>query len=190
MQLTLYFDYTCEDSFQVHQWLESIQASEPSLSTYWATFSLKELNRQPGALPAFDDPDQARELSLFALALAQAARFGDFSQYHQRAFELFHGRQTPNEEALLHIARGAGVNVEAFREDYPRWLEEAAREHRNGAAKWKIRGTPTLVFDNRSAVMLRLAEARLSEDHAWQIWRHVSSLAMDDPELLTFRRAG
>ena len=188
MRLTIYYDYVCEDSHQVFRWLEKVTSQRPEMHLTWATFSLKELNRAPEE-PSCFAADAPPSSSITALALAHAARQADFSLYHQLVFSALHeqGAQL-SEEALFEWARQAGVDIDAFRAERPRWLQEVAHDHEYGRRHWGVRATPTLVVNARAVAMLKLAETPQPETRAVELLDRLGLMLIDFPELLTVKR--
>lgn len=185
MQVNCYYDYTCPYSYRAFVWLEAVRAAGPHLEVFWRTFSLKELNREPGSPSAFADAENA-SVSVLALALAQAAREVDFDRYHRAVFSAMHaeGRRLGQDD-LLRFAAEAGVDGEGL--DWSRWLGALATEHREGAARFGVFGTPTLVLDGEAVVFLKLAEPPATGE-AIPLWQSLCTLARCHPELLEIKR--
>lgn len=190
MQLSIYYDYACEDSHTVFRWLEKVTPQRPELHLTWATFSLNELNRAPEA-PSCFEADAPPAVSITALALAHAARQADFSLYHQLVFSALHEQGVKlNEEALFDWARQAGVDIDAFRAERPRWLQEVAHDHEYGRRRWGVKATPTLVVNTRAVAMLKLAEPPQNEARAMELLDRLGLLLIDFPEIMTVKRPG
>ena len=75
--LTVYFDYTCQYSYRAMHWLDRAREARPELTVHWATFSLKEVNREEDE-PSWVTADSPPSIGVFAQALAHAAREADF----------------------------------------------------------------------------------------------------------------
>jgi hypothetical protein len=188
MLLTCHVDYTCPYSFRAFRWLTRLQ-DPAGVEVRWATFSLKEANRDPGSPSPFDDR-QISSLSVLALALAHAARHADAGRYHGLVFEAMHGdgpRLT--EPALLDLASEAGVDVEQFNQQRGHWLEAVAGEHHAATRRFDVFGTPTLVIDDRTAVFLKLAQTPPPEQDT-ELWTSLYTLACCQPELIEIKRTG
>jgi hypothetical protein len=186
MLVTCYIDYTCPYSFRAFQWLTRLRDAA-GVQPRWATFSLKEANRDPGTPSPFDDP-QISSLSVLALALAHAARDTEASRYHGLVFEAMHGGGPRlSEPALLELAGEAGVDVERFAGQRGRWLDAVAAEHHDAVRRFAVFGTPTLVIDDRTAVFLKLAQAPPPEQDA-ELWSSVYTLACCQPDLVEIKR--
>ena len=144
MLVTCWYDYTCRYSYRALLWLERVARADADLDVHWATFSLREANREADARSVFEDPEISSH-SVLALALAHAAREADFDAYHRGVFEAMHGdggRVGP--KGLLRIAERAGVDIAAFDRQRPRWLRAVAHEHADGVSRHGLFGTPTL----------------------------------------------
>ena len=141
-----YVDYTCGHSYRAWSWLRGVDAE-----IEWRTFSLKEVNRDPGSPRAFE---LRESVSVLALALAHAAREHDFRRYHTAAFEAFHASRVSRED-LLAAAAGAGVDTAAI--DEADLFAGVAREHDEARERWGIFGTPTVISDD-SVAFLRFEE--------------------------------
>lgn len=187
MLVSCFIDYTCQYSFRAFRWLTRLQ-HPAGLDVRWATFSLKEANRDAGTPSPFDDP-QISSLSVLALALGHAARGTGSSRYHELVFEAMHAdRRRLHEAALLELAGEAGVDVEQFNQQRGRWLEAVAAEHRAGAREFDVFGTPTLVVGDHAAVFLKLSEIPAPEQDA-ELWRSLHNLACCHPELIEIKRS-
>jgi len=183
--LTVYFDFTCGYSYRAMHWLDLV----PDLTVEWRTFSLKEVNREPGEswLEATSPPS----ISVFAQALAHAARAGDYDRYHHAVFEAMHGEHRRlSEEEFLQIAADAGADVDAFNRDRGAWVGRVGAEHYDAVERLGAYGTPTVVLDG-AAAYLRLAEVPPSEADARTIVDGLRGLASSTANLVeVFRPEG
>ncbi|MGH2794247.1 MAG: DsbA family protein [Actinomycetota bacterium] len=176
--LTVYFDFTCGYSYRAMHWLDLI----PDLTVEWRTFSLKEVNREPDEswLEASSPPS----VSVFAQALAHAARAGDYNRYHHAVFEAMQGEHRRlSEEEFLEIAVEAGADVEAFNKDRGAWVARVGAEHYDAVERLGAYGTPTVVLDG-AAAYLRLAEFPHSEEEARTILEGLRGLASSTANLV------
>jgi 2-hydroxychromene-2-carboxylate isomerase len=185
MQVTCYYDYTCPYSWKAYVWLDRLQGAGADLVVDWRTFSVKEANRDQTRPSAFEG-EGAHSVSVLALALAHAAREADFSCYHRGVFEAMHAdsrRVQPTD--LVEIAVTAGVDV--GRLDRVHWLRALAAEHREGAERFGVFGTPTLVLDGEAVVFLKLAQPPEPGEES-RLWESLCTLARCHPELLEIKR--
>jgi predicted DsbA family dithiol-disulfide isomerase len=188
MHVTVYFDYTCPHSYRALRWLVRVLRAAGGFSLNWATFSLTEATRDRDQPSPFDDPGIS-SFSVLALALSHAAREADFGRFHFQVFEAIHGHNLKvREDELLQIASAAGIDVEAFNSNRSQWLNEVIREHREGALKWGVRGTPTLVIDEGTGVWVKLAEEPESKEQAVDLWRAIGTLSQSRPDLIEIKR--
>jgi 2-hydroxychromene-2-carboxylate isomerase len=186
MNVTCFIDFTCPYSFRAFQWLNRLPDTSGA-RIRWATFSLKEANRDPGTPSPFDDP-QISSLSVLALVLAQAARQAGATGYHETVFQAMHGSETRLDEArLLRLAAEAGVDVDRFNRDREHWLAAVAGEHRTAVEQLGVFGTPTLVLDDHAATFLKLS-ATPAPEQAGELWRSLYMLACCHPELIEIKR--
>lgn len=187
MRLTVFYDYTCGYSFRVWRWLDGVRGRRDDLEVRWATFSLKEANREEGAPSLFED-DEISSISVLALALGHAARERDFEGYHRSVFEAMHGEGARLERGdLLRVAAATGVDVAAFERERPRWLRAVAGEHAGARDGWGVFGTPTLVLGDGSAVFLKFAEQPEPED-AERLLDALWTISVSHPELVEIKR--
>jgi hypothetical protein len=183
--LTVYFDFTCGYSYRAMHWLDLV----PDLRVEWRTFSLKEVNRDPEEswLEATSPPS----VSVFAQALAHAARAGDYDRYHHAVFEAMHGEHRRlSEEEFLQIAADAGADVDAFNRERGAWVARVRAEHYDAVERLGAYGTPTVVLED-AAAYVRLAEVPASEVEARTIVDGLRGLASSTANLVeVFRPEG
>ncbi len=196
MQLTCCFDYVCPDSWRIDRLLRAAVDANPDLSVDYQPFSLSELNK-PDGVDSVLVGDGGGHFSVLALALDLAARQRRYKIYHERLFDSLHSdADIPEEERrlsetqLLELARSAGVDVEAFNRERPRWIAMLRDAHHNARLRWGVRATPTLVFNDRAAVAVTLNEhAEIPHaPRADAIIRHLHATLFDFPELKILRR--
>jgi predicted DsbA family dithiol-disulfide isomerase len=187
--ITVYYDYTCRYSYRALHWLDLAREARPELEVRWATFSLKEVNRDPEEQPwvmATSPPS----VSVFALALAHAAREGDFDRYHRTVFEAMHGEERKiGDEELLRFAGDAGVDPEIAASDRGRWVGSVGGEHRDAVARLGVYGTPTIIQGD-SGTYLRLHEVPSSPDAAIGLLDALAGLAASTADLVELFRSG
>jgi protein-disulfide isomerase-like protein with CxxC motif len=170
--LAVYYDYTCTYSYRAMHWLDRV----PGVSVDWKTFSLKEVNRKADE-PSFVEADSPHSRSIFALALAHAAREADFDRYHRAVFEAMHAEERRlTDSDLLGMAASAGVDVEAFEASRGSWVARVGAEHRDAVARWGAYGTPTLILDG-AAGYVQLAEVPGREEAALDLLGALNGIA-------------
>jgi DSBA-like thioredoxin domain len=170
--LAVYYDYTCRYSYRALHWLDRVAAARPELSIAWRTFSLKEVNRhedEPSWLIARARPS----VSVLALALAHAARAGDFDRYHHAVFEAMHREERKlDDDDLMAIAKDCGV--QSF--DRGHWTASVGAEHKEAVALHGVYGTPTLLFDGTGAYV-RLTGFPESDEEAVELLDSLAGVA-------------
>ena len=188
--LTIYYDYTCQYSYRAMHWMDLLRTARPALQIGWATFSLKEVNREPDD-SSFVTASSPPSVSVLAQALAHAARAADFDTYHRGVFEAMQGEGRHLDEAdLLSFAKDAGVDVSAFEAERGRWVASVGAEHREAAARWGVYGTPTLILDG-AAAFVRLREVPGSEGEAITLLDSLGGIAGSSADLAEiFRPSG
>lgn len=190
--IIIYYDYTCPYSYRAACWLRRLEEAGRELEVEWKTFSLKEVNRSGGE-PSVFDRQRAESVSVLALELAKAAQAagpGVFERYHYRVFEAMHddGRKLKASD-LLTIARDAGLDTGRFEVERREgvWLHRVAKDHREGAERWKVFGTPTLVLDGEAAVYLKFTQVPASPSDAAELFDALLCLARCHPELVEIK---
>ena len=188
--LTIYYDYTCQYSYRAMHWMDHVRAARPTLDIRWATFSLKEVNRSEDE-PSFVTAASPPSISVYALALAHAARSADFEEYHRTVFEQMQGEgRHLDDDALAAIAERAGVDREAVESDRARWVAEVGAEHKEAVARWGVYGTPTLILDG-AAAFVRLKEVPGREKEAVALLDSLGGVATSAADLAEiFRPSG
>jgi len=188
--VTVFYDYTCQYSYRALHWLDRVREVRPSLEVHWATFSLKEVNRSDDE-PSWVTADAPPSVSVFAQALAHAARDADFDRYHRVVFDAMQGEHRKlGEEELLAFAASAGVDVERFVAERGRWIAAVGGEHREAVARWGVYGTPTVLLPG-GAVYLRLQEQPGSPKEGAALLDSLEEIGRSEADLVEiFRPAG
>jgi len=188
--LTVYFDYTCQYSYRAMHWLDRAREVRPELTVHWATFSLKEVNREEEE-PSWVTAESPPSIGAFAQALAHAARDADFERYHRGVFDAMQGEhQKLGEEELLGFATAAGVDAERFLAERGRWTASVGAEHREAVARFGAYGTPTVILDG-AAAYLRLPEEPPTPEDAIALLDSLAGLADSPADLVEiFRPSG
>lgn len=190
--ITIYYDYTCPYSYRALKWLERVRHASRELVAQWNVFALKEVNR-PASAPSVFEETAPESISLLALQLAKAAQAAGaevFERYHTAVFESMQGPgKKLTAQDLQQIARDAGLDIAAFQSGQQAgvWLQQVAHDHREGVARWKVFGTPTLVFDGQVAVYLKFTEIPPSPAQAVDVFDALHCLAQCHPELVEIK---
>ena len=188
MNVTCFYDFTCGYSNRAWIWFERLRAGSLELEVDWRPFVLKEVKRQdhePSALagPTIDS------VAVLALAIAEALR-GEpgLESYRAEAFNAMHaGDERPARDDVVEIAAHAGLDIEAFWRDETLWLGSVRDSHEGAVLARGVFGTPTLVFDDDSAVFLKLTELPPAAKDRSR-WDAVTTFATRLPEIAELQR--
>lgn len=190
--ITAYFDYTCPYSYRALRWLDRVRETGRGLSVTWRTFSLKEVNR-PAESASFLSDTPVESVSIVALMLAKAAQAAGmdvFENYHEVVFEAMQGEHRRLDRAdLLRVAHEAGVDIDRFDSAgvQQKWLAAVRADHREGLERWKVFGTPTLVFQDEMAAYLKFTAVPRSSEQAADLLGALLCLARCHPELVEIK---
>ena len=190
--ITIYYDYTCPYSYRALKWLQRVRQAGREPAVRWNTFALKEVNRPAGA-PSVFEQTAPESISLLALQLAKAAQAAGaevFERYHAAVFDTMQGLgKKLTAQDLQQIARDAGLDIAAFQAGQQAgiWIQQVARDHEEAVARWKVFGTPTLVFDDQVAVYLKFTEVPPSPTKAAEVLDALLCLARCHPELVEIK---
>ena len=187
MKLSCFYDFTCEYSYRAWTWFERMRTAGSELEIDWHPFVLKEVNRgqEPSVLagPTIDS------VAVLALAIAEALR-GEMgaTSYHAETFHAMHaGDMRPLRDDVLEIAARAGLDTQTFWRDETLWLGSVRASHEGAVSSRGVFGTPTLVFDDDSAVFLKLAELPPAAKDRSR-WDAVTTFATKLPEIAELTR--
>lgn len=191
-RISVYYDYTCPYSYRALRWLQHLRQAGRDVDVVWKTFSLKEVNRGAGE-PSLFDHQPVESVSLLALELAKAAQAAGhpvFERYHHAAYDAMQGqgrKLTPDD--LLRLAREAGLDTAQFGVERERgaWLQAVSRDHREGVERWKVFGTPTLIFQDEVAAYLKFTAVPPSPPEAVALFDALLCLARCHPELVEIK---
>ena len=185
--ITVYYDYTCRYSYRALHWLDLAREARPELEIHWATFSLKEVNRDPDE-PPWVTADSEPSVSVFALALGHAAREADFERFHRAVFEAMHGEERKiGDEELLKFAADSGIDAERAAAERGRWVASVGGEHRDAVARLGVYGTPTIIQGD-SGTYLRLHEVPASPGAAIGLLDSLAGVAASTADLVELFR--
>lgn len=186
MRITCYFDYTCSYSYRAWLWFERLGTTE-ELEVNWSSFVLKEINRQEGEISALVGPT-IESVAALALALGEALRGHDgWERYHAATFRAMHsGEERPGADDIIRLAAEAGLDVDEFRNDQARWLAAVRASHVDGVERLGVFGTPTVVFDNDTAIYLKLQGLPTGDDH--KLWDSLTAIGRSFPAVVELKR--
>lgn len=160
-----YIDLECAHSYRVWRWLTVMPEVRSTIQV--RPFSL-ETHKAEGRGP-WDRTRQSSGLEL--LALAELAREGGVAAHHafvDAAFAAVHdeGADATVLETWLELGTSAGLNMDAFTADTERWRAEVGLWHEEARDELGVMGVPTLVFDDRHALFVRLDSDVVDHDAA------------------------
>lgn len=166
MKIDIFFDYTCRHSFALDRLLSSGLPND--LEIKWRTCSLKELRNPADDASVLLDPEAS--FSVLALALSHAVDAENFDGYHHSVFERLQDdqRRSSNED-LFELAEAAGVTRKAFSDQRASLVERLVEDQQQATGRWKAHGTPTIVFDETTAVYFRFLLEDLPKAGGWEL---------------------
>lgn len=190
MEMDIYFSYACRDSYLVYAWLNDVKRSGLSLQVNWLPFAIQ----MDDPLEYWKQPWETAGSELRGFIAAEAARRQGaefFSRFHDALEHAVHERllELGDEDTLTSAAQESGVNLKAFRMDWhdPQLTWDVQRKHLEGSEKWKVFGTPTLIFPNQRSFHLELNQLPAKID-ARDTFQAFESLAVTFPYIGQFRQ--
>ena len=169
-------------------WFERLRSGGVELEVDWRPFVLKEVNREDKEASVLAGPT-LDSVSVLALAIAEALRGETGGEsYRAEIFNAMHaGDERPLRDDVVEIAARAGLDMELFWRDEALWLGSVRASHEGAVSARGVFGTPTLVFDDDSAVFLRLTELPPATEDRSQ-WDAVTTFATTLPEIAELKR--
>ncbi len=134
-----------------------------------------------------------QSVSILALMLAKAAQAHAtevFEKYQEATFDAMHTQHRMlGREDLVGLARAAGLDVDRFETETAQrtWLAAVRTDHREGIERWKVFGTPTLVFQDQAAAYLKFADVPPSPEESAEVLDALLCLARCHPELVEIK---
>jgi hypothetical protein len=185
----VYMDFQSAASYRIWRWLEACGMRE---STDIRPYSLDTDDGVPTNPWDRTTPSLGVEL----LALAEFAREAGPAQHRafiECAFALLHGRDDTVEdpssaEAMLLLGTSAGLDLDRWAEDSDRWRAEVGLHHCEGEDELGVRGVPSLVFDDETALLVQLDEDVTDPAAARRLLSVLTDLA-DQPVAVVRRTA-
>jgi predicted DsbA family dithiol-disulfide isomerase len=153
------------------------------LEIRWRSFALEQVNSKEGEdWKAWQQNADYVSRGLWALRGGIAARKqGEpaHAAYMQTILELKHvdREDIRSRESIVDAAKNAGLYIERFKVDIddPEALAEIGRDHEEAAAQG-VFGTPTLVFEDGSAVFVKTFTP--PEDESMSAFNHLMGVSM------------
>ncbi|MEY3989521.1 MAG: hypothetical protein RI985_602 [Chloroflexota bacterium] len=180
MQLTVFFDFLCPYAWRASRWLDLVVAQRPSVSITWRYFSLEQVNAPADAnWYVWDQPDDYTGLregwssyrGLHAFWAAEAVRRqgeAQFNQFRSALYDARHERKVDvaSRDAVAEVAATCGIDMAQYQRDVRdrSLLEVLKRDHEYAKATYDCFGVPTLCFDDKNAVYVKLSEIVTAEN--------------------------
>jgi predicted DsbA family dithiol-disulfide isomerase len=177
-------------------WLESIKEDVgKGLSIKWKAFSLEQQNNQKGPdFKIWEHPDYP-SLGLPALVAAKAAENqgeGAFIKFHLAVFEARHGlgKNIRKPEVLKEIAGEVNLDPGPFEKDCedPKTREAVGKDHMEARKKYNIFGVPTLIFDDKKPVYIKIEAVPQSKKERISLFESIYKMAVIQPYLIEVKR--
>ncbi len=156
----------------------------PKLTINWRYFSLEQVNSQQGQQwKIWEQPEEYASRGLPAFRAAEAARRqgkAAFNRFHFALLGVKHreSRDIADRNTLIEVAESVGLEMTRFQKDLTdrRLLTRLAENHTFAVERLGVFGTPTLVFNRKQAIFLKMAAPPPSED-CLRIFTELSHLA-------------
>lgn len=182
MELTaVYLDFQDPAACRAWRWLSLLPDVRARVEV--RPFSL-DTQRGEGTGP-WDRTRQSSGLELLALGeLAREAGQPTHHAFIDAAFAAIHddGADATVLETWLALGTSAGLDMDAFTADAERWRAEVGLWHQEARDELGVQGVPTLVFEDRSALFVRL-EANVADGRAaTDLLRDLADLARQPVE--------
>jgi DSBA-like thioredoxin domain len=187
MEVACYFDFTCGYSHRAWLWFDRLRAGGVDLVVSWRGFVLKEVNRGENEPSLLSGPT-IESVAVLALALAHALPDEtSIARFRTRVFDAMHGRdERATRDDVVSIATAAGLDSDSFWGNETLWLGKVREEHMTAVQRWGVFGTPTLVFDDRECIYLKLTALPTKSDLA--LWNSMATIARSFPEVAELKR--
>ncbi|MBI2861428.1 MAG: DsbA family protein [Chloroflexi bacterium] len=165
------------------------------LSVGWRYFSLEQVNAKDPEFKVWEAPPEYKSRGLLAFRAAEAAR-----RQGERAFQRLHDelletrfvrkQRLHERETIIDAAQRAGLDLERFQRDLedPTNLRRLAEDHTEAVERYRIFGTPTLVFANGQAAYLKLEDVPASTEEAARDFELLHELIAERPYIWEVKR--
>jgi predicted DsbA family dithiol-disulfide isomerase len=173
IRLEVWVDYSCPYAYRAAVWLSWVKRIYgDKLTLEWHSFPLEQVNSIQGAeWKLWEQPDDYRSRGLWAFRAAEAAKAQGpeaFERFHMALFQARHEerRDISDRAVLADLAREAGLDANRFQQDLAdrSLMARIGEDYEQGVQQHGIWGTPTLVFNGRSAAYLKLQSAPPADD--------------------------
>jgi len=184
IEASVSFDYGCPFSYMAHKWIDAAGARLD-----FRPFSLAEVHRTPGDLPAWQVPVDRLDPVVLSMAGHELVREsgGGLDDYRRQMFAFWHEESHRTFDGLIAILvthTGEAPTLPAI----SRGLNAVKRSHQSAAAQG-VFGTPTIKVDEHPGMYLKLDDLPESETAARDLWQHLTAMTHGYPALLELKRA-
>jgi hypothetical protein len=184
VEASVSFDYGCPFSYMANKWLDAAGARVD-----FRPFSLAEVHRTPGDLPAWQVPVDRLDPVVLSMAGHELVREsgGDLDDYRRQMFAFWHEESHRTFDGLVAIMSthtGEAPTLQAV----SRGLAAVKKSHQSAAAQG-VFGTPTIKFDAQPGMYLKLDDLPADDASARNLWQHLTAMAHGYPALLELKRA-
>jgi predicted DsbA family dithiol-disulfide isomerase len=204
IEVTVHIDFLCPFAYRASQWFDILKEQRPdALAITWKYFSLEQINtpadldwrvwEQPADYPGRPGSNpNYRALHAFWAAEA-ARRQGDaaFNAFRTALFNARHREKLDfsDRAAIAAVAAGIDLDMDRFAADVQdrALLEALRRDHEGARAQYDTFGVPTICFDERNAIYLKLGEVPPAEE-AWPFFEQLRADIVGRPWLVEIKR--
>jgi len=203
MQLTVFFDFLCPYAWRASRWLDQVVVQRPTLSITWRYFSLEQVNAPADAnWYVWDQPDDYTGLregwssyrGLHAFWAAEAVRRQGEAQFNRFRTALYDARHERNvnvaaRDSVAEIAATCDVDMARYTHDVHdrSLLEVLKRDHEYAKATYDCFGVPTLCFDDKNAVYVKLSEI-VTAENVLPLFDDVAHMFVNRPYVAELKR--
>lgn len=177
-------------------WLRRVQEGlREQVSINWKYFSLEQVNSQQGPdWKLWEQPDDYSSRGRDAFRAAEAARKqGDaaFEAFHYALLRARHEQQKDiaDRATLLEVADSVGLDMKRFTKDLAnrKLLARLGKDHTFAVERYKVFGTPTIVFPGGQAVFLKMTPPP-SDEEAVPVFQEVRQIAEGRQQIKEIKR--
>lgn len=174
MKLTVFYDFLCPIAWRTSRWLDLVVAQRPDVVIDWRFFSIEQVNtpaesswklweQEHDYAPGKQGWENFRGLNLFwggAAARRQGAAAA--AAFRAKAYEARHHDQVDvvSRAGVAAVAATCGLDMVQYHADVAdrTLLEMLKTDHEYAVAQYQCFGTPTLCYDEKNAVYVKLTD--------------------------------
>jgi len=203
MKLTVFFDVLCPYAWRASRWLDLVVAQRPSVVIEWRYFSLEQINTPPDSdwkiwnqlhdyAGAKEGWENFRGLNLFwgAEAIRRQSSTA-FQTFRAHAYEARHTDKSDvaTRAGVAAVAARCGIDMARYHADVQdrSLLSTLQRDHEYAVSQYNAFGVPTLCFDEKNAVYVKLSEI-VSAAEALPLFDDISRDFTTRPWLVELKR--